>query len=120
MKALCIKGVKEGDQCSTDDKTAPKEVEIYEGEIYDITGGYKLPDGEEAVFLKERPSNVAYALHSFEILPDDTAKPDVDNLPLLSINEVLRFMVESGAYMPYNRPTTEMLRSIAKSKLKIY
>jgi hypothetical protein len=40
----------------------------------------------------------------------------IDDMPLLSVNEVYGFMCRSGAYMPYNRPTHEMLRNIAKSK----
>ena len=120
MKAKCIKGVKEGDECNTNDAVATKEVEIKEGEIYEIIGGIDIPNVGHAVFLKDKPESVAYNIDSFEPLPDETHSPDLDNMPLLTVNEVYRFMIDSGAYLPYNRPTFEMLRSIAKSKLRIY
>jgi len=119
MKVKCITSL-----ISTLDKPIPSECELHEGEIYTVVGETRLEKNGRfdngAYFLAEKPKNTAYIPEFFEAIPDNTESLDLDNTPILTVNEVYSFMCDSGAYLPYNRPTHQMLRNLSRSKLKIY
>lgn len=68
MRVICIEGVKKG-TISSDGTPIVKNEEIYEGEIYSVSGEYKY-NGEEFYFLRERNPFLAYKKRRFAPLSD--------------------------------------------------
>lgn len=90
------------------------------GEEYELLGHYMLGDGEYGYYLKGKPQTSVYYYKLFELIEEKDEVLDTDNIPCLSVSDVYEFMCNSGAYMPYNRPTHQMLRDLAKSKVVVY